>query len=89
MNVSLGRTTVIYFIFIVVAIIYLMRLFYIQVIDKSYELSANNNVLRLVIDYPSRGLIYDRNGKLLVFNEPVYDLMIIPKQAKDNDTVEL
>ena len=66
-----------------------MRLFYIQVIDKSYELSANNNVLRLVIDYPSRGLIYDRNGKLLVFNEPVYDLMIIPKQAKDIDTVEL
>ena len=89
MNVSSGRTTVIYFIFFVVAFIYLLRLFYIQVIDKSYELSANNNVLRLVIDYPSRGLIYDRNGKLLVFNEPVYDLMIIPKQAKDIDTVEL
>ncbi len=89
MNVSSGRTTVIYFIFFVVAFIYLLRLFYIQVIDKSYELSANNNVLRLVIDYPSRGLIYDRKGKLLVFNEPVYDLMIIPKQAKDIDTVEL
>ncbi len=89
MNVSSGRASVIYFIFFFVALIYLLRLFYIQVIDKSYELSANNNVLRLVIDYPSRGLIYDRTGKLLVFNEPVYDLMIIPKQAKNIDTTEI
>ena len=89
MSASSGRTTVVYFIFFSVAFIYLIRLFYIQVIDKSYELSANNNVLRLVIDYPSRGLIYDRNGKLLVYNEPVYDLMIIPKQAKGTDSVGL
>ena len=81
MSASSGRKNVIYFIFFSVAFVYLLRLFYMQVIDKSYELSANNNVLRLVIDYPSRGLIYDRNGKLLVYNEPVYDLMVIPKQA--------
>ena len=66
-----------------------MRLFYIQVIDDSYKLSANNNVIRLITDFPARGLIYDRKGKLLVYNEPVYDLMIIPKQAKKTDSLEL
>ena len=89
MRVSSSRTTVIYFIFFSVVLIYLFRLFYIQVIDDRYKLSANNNVIRPVTDYPSRGLIYDRNGDLLVYNEPVYDLMIIPKQAKHIDTLEL
>lgn len=89
MNVSQGRQTVIYFIFIAVVLIYLVRLFYLQVIDDSYTISAQNNVLRLITDYPSRGLIYDRKGKLMVYNEPVYDLMIIPKQAKHLDTLEL
>ena len=66
-----------------------MRLFYIQVVDDSYKLSANNNVIRPITDFPARGLIYDRKGKLLVYNEPVYDLMIIPKQAKNIDSLEL
>jgi len=59
------------------------------VIDQSYTASATNNVMRLITDYPSRGLIYDRKGKLLVYNEPVYDLMITPRQAKNLDTLEL
>lgn len=75
-------------IFLVIGFIYLVRLFYIQVIDKSYALSANNNVLRYVTQYPARGLIYDRNGKLLVYNEAVYDLMVLPKQVKEIDTTE-
>ena len=74
--------------FLVIGFIYLVRLFYIQVIDKSYTLSANNNVLRYVTQYPARGLIYDRNGKLLVYNEAVYDLMVLPRQVKDIDTAE-
>src|SRR6187551_1356968 len=89
MPVSSDRKAVIYLIFYSVVIIYLLRIFYLQVIDDSYKLSANNNVIRLVTDYPARGLIYDRKGKLLVYNEPVYDLMIIPKQAKNIDSVEL
>jgi penicillin-binding protein 2 len=89
MHVSSDRKTVIYFIFFSVVIVYLMRLFYIQVIDDRYKLSANNNVIRPITDYPSRGLIYDRKGRLLVYNEPVYDLMIIPKQAKHTDSLEL
>jgi penicillin-binding protein 2 len=75
-------------IFLVIGFIYLVRLFYIQVIDKSYALSANNNVLRYVTQYPARGLIYDRNGKLLVYNEAVYDLMVLPRQVKEIDTAE-
>ncbi|MDD3742984.1 MAG: penicillin-binding protein 2 [Lentimicrobiaceae bacterium] len=75
-------------IFVVVGFIYLVRLFYLQIIDDSYELSANNNVLRHIIQYPARGLIYDRNGKLLVYNEAVYDLMVLPHQVRDIDTLE-
>ncbi len=89
MNVSSDRKAVIYFIFLSVVVVYLLRLFYLQVIDDSYKLSAYNNVIRSITDYPARGLIYDRNGNLLVYNEPVYDLMIIPKQAKGTDSVEL
>src|SRR5699024_10039796 len=61
---------------------------YIQVIDKSYFLSANNNVIRKVVIYPARGVIYDRKGKILVQNEPVYDLMVIPREVKPFDTLE-
>lgn len=75
--------------FLLIGFIYWVRLFYIQVIDKSYTLSANNNVLRYVTQFPSRGLIYDRNGKLLVYNEAVYDLMVIPRHVKDLDTNEI
>jgi len=83
------RKIVIVTTFIAMGLIYLVRLFYIQVIDRSYTLSANNNVLRYVTQFPARGLLYDRNGKLIVYNEAVYDLMVVPKQVKDLDTTEL
>jgi len=59
----------------------LTRLFIIQVIKNSYRLSADNNVLRYITQYPARGLITDRNGKLIVFNQAAYDLMVIPAQT--------
>lgn len=74
---------------ILIAITFLGRLFFIQVLDDSYRLSAENNVLRYQIEFPARGLIYDRNGELLVYNEAAYDLMVIPRQAKDIDTASL
>ncbi|MCX6275471.1 MAG: penicillin-binding protein 2 [Bacteroidetes bacterium] len=88
MNVSQGRSSVILLIFFSVGFIFLIRLFTIQVIDDSYKASADDNAIRKVTEYPARGLIYDRKGKLLVYNEPVYDLMIIPKQAKNTDTAQ-
>ncbi len=75
--------------FCLVALIYLCRLFYIQVIDEKYKLDARNNALRRQTEYPVRGYIYDRNGKLLVYNEPSYDLMIIPRETKGCDTLSL
>ena len=67
----------------------MVRLFFLQVIDQTSKLSASNNVLRYVTQYPSRGLIYDRNGTLLVYNEATYDLMVIPNQVETFDTLQL
>jgi penicillin-binding protein 2 len=59
----------------------IIKLFIIQVVKDSYRLSADNNVLRYVTQYPARGLIYDRNGKLIVSNQAAYDLMVVPAQT--------
>jgi penicillin-binding protein 2 len=88
MNTSSERKYVIIGIVILVGIIFILRLFYLQIYEDSFKLSANNNVLRPSIQYPARGLIYDRKGKLLVYNEAVYDLMVTPKQLKKIDTAE-
>lgn len=68
-----------------IAFIYIIRLYQLQVIDEELKLSADNNVLRKETLYPSRGLIYDRNDKLIVYNKAAYDLMIVPKKVKDID----
>ncbi len=84
-----NRKYIIISIFIIVGVIFIVRLFLLQVLDNEYKLSAQNNVLRYVTQYPARGLIYDRNGELLVYNEAAYDLLVIPKQIKNIDTIEL
>lgn len=72
-----------------ISLIYIGRLFVLQVVDISYRLSASNNVLRPVTQYPTRGLVYDRYAKLLVYNEAAYDLMVNPGQLEPFDTLEL
>jgi len=89
MNSLFERKYIIQGIFIAVAAIIAARLFYLQLIDKSYLLSANNNVLRKMVIYPARGVILDRNGQVLVQNEPVYDLLVTPREVQDLDTVLL
>ena len=76
-----------YFLFGVSILILLLRLINIQIIDSSYKLSANNNVIKAVTLYPERGYIYDRNGTLLVSNQRAFDLMVIPRQVKKMDTL--
>jgi penicillin-binding protein 2 len=88
MNSFFERRYVIAGIFIAIIIILLARLFYIQIIDDRYAIYASNNVRRQIIQYPARGPILDRNGKILVQNEPFYDIMVIPRQVKPFDTVE-
>ncbi len=84
-----NRKYVVIAIFLVVGFVFIIRLFFLQIIDSSYILSANKNALRFKTSYPARGLIYDRNNKLLVYNEAVYDLMVVPRQVKAFDTIEL
>jgi len=64
----------------------LIRLFIIQVVKNTYRLSADNNVLRYVTQYPARGLVYDRNGELIVYNQAAYDIMVVPSQTTKIDT---
>ena len=72
---------------VVVVLVYIIRLFYLQVIDQSTKNQADNNALVKQTIYPSRGLIYDRNGELLVFNQPIYEItMVMREMKKDWDT---
>ncbi len=83
-----GRKAVIIGIIVIISVVFIIRLIQLQLIDHTYKLSSQNNVLRHIVQYPARGLIYDRQGELLVFNEAAYDLMIIPRQLRDFDTLE-
>lgn len=74
-------------IFFGIGIIYLMKLFSLQVISSKYKESATNNVLREIIQYPARGLIFDRNGELMVINKPAYDLLVTPREVEPFDTI--
>jgi penicillin-binding protein 2 len=88
-DIYIKRKIVIITIIVLASLVLLVRLFIIQVATSTYRVSAENNVLRYVAQYPARGLIYDRNGKLIVYNQAAYDLMVIPAQtSKDIDTSE-
>ncbi len=71
---------------VLVSLVFLIKLFNIQVVSKSYKLAAENNIVQRIVEYPYRGLIYDRNHKFLVVNNPIYDLMIVPREVKVKDT---
>lgn len=88
MNQLSDRKFIIIGVFILVGLAYISRLFYIQVIDDTYKLDARNQAFRYTTEFPIRGYIYDRNNKLLVYNEAAYDLMILPKNVKEMDTLD-
>jgi penicillin-binding protein 2 len=69
--------------------IFILRLFSIQITNKTYKQFATRNVLRYITTFPARGLIYDRKGELMVYNKAAYDLMIIPREVKPFDTTEM
>lgn len=86
MNNDESRKFVVIAIFIGVGLIFIFRLFYLQIVDDSYASSADNQALRFVTKYPARGIIYDRNDKILVMNQAAYDLMVVPRQVGAIDT---
>lgn len=81
-----GRKEIIQIVFVLVALIFLVKLFFIQVLDDRYAQLANSNAILRQIDYPVRGLIRDRHGKLIVYNTPEFDLQIIHREVKNLDT---
>jgi len=72
-----------------VGIIFILRLFTLQITNKTYKQFATRNVLRKVINFPARGFIYDRNNALMVYNKAAYDLLVVPREVKSFDTTEL
>ena len=80
------RSHVVKLIFIAVGVLFIGRLAMLQLFNPKYRDLARQQSLRNVTQYPARGFIYDRNGELLVHNEAVYDLMVIPRMAKGLDT---
>lgn len=72
-----------------VVMIYIARLFALQVADTKYKENADSNAFLRRVIYPARGLVYDREGRLVVLNKPAYDVMLIPKDVKEFDTVAL
>lgn len=73
---------------IVAASLLVIRIFYLQVINDTFKLKSENNAIKIQYDYPERGYIFDRNGKLLVANQASYDIMVIPRELKNIDTLE-
>ena len=75
---------------VIVLLVYIVRLFTLQVLSDEYKTKADSNAFYKKTIYPSRGLIYDRNGELLVYNQPAYDIMFVPREIKGQlDTLEL
>ncbi|RNL54180.1 penicillin-binding protein 2 [Pedobacter jejuensis] len=84
-----NRKYIIQGLFIVIAIILLAKLFYIQIVSDKAFVAAESNVLKKKFKYPARGAILDRKMRVIVQNEPVYDLMVIPNEVKSFDTLAL
>lgn len=73
---------------VVIVLIYLIRLFDLQVADSKYKEYADSNAFLKKAIYPSRGVMYDRNDKVVVFNQPAYDVMLIPRDVHPFDTID-
>ncbi len=82
------RKVVLLAIVLLSGILFTARLFYLQVIEVSSDSLEQNSAIKIIYDYPQRGYMFDRNNKLLVSNQPSYDVMVIPKDVKPLDTLE-
>lgn len=83
-----GRREILQILMVLVGLVFLIKLFTIQVIDNKYKDLANSNAIIAQVEYPFRGLIKDRNGKQIVVNTPEYDIQVITKDMKDFDSAK-
>ena len=72
-----------------IVLVYILRLFSLQIVSDEYKQHADSNAFLKKTQYPARGVIYDRNDSLLVYNQPAYDVTYIPREVKDLDTLDL
>ncbi len=82
------RKLLLAFCIVLVGFVFIGRLFYLQVYSNNSNSILNDNAIRKIYEYPKRGFVYDRNGQLLVANQPSYDVMVIPREVKTLDTLE-
>ncbi|EDM45034.1 penicillin-binding protein 2 [unidentified eubacterium SCB49] len=82
------RKILLLIIVLITGLVFTGRLFYLQVYNTSFQARSESNAYKVMYDYPQRGYIFDRNQNLLVSNQPSYDVMVIPREVKDLDTLE-
>ncbi len=82
------RPAVILLVIFLISGVLLVKLFAIQVLDDSFLKRAESNAIQRIVDHPYRGLVYDRTGKLMVFNNPIFDLMVVPREFNVGDTAK-
>lgn len=73
---------------VLLVLVFIVRLFVLQIVDSDYKAWADSNAFLKKTLYPSRGLIYDRSGKLLVYNQPAYEVMLIMREIQPFDTLD-
>lgn len=73
---------------VAIGLVFIGRLLYLQVFNPSFAIISQRNAVKSEYVYPQRGIIYDRNGRLLVTNQPIYDVMVVPRDVKEFDTLE-
>lgn len=86
-NIGRSKSYFIQALVVVIFLVYISRLLYLQVINDDYKELAADRAYRKVTVYPDRGPMYDRNGKLIVYNKPNYNLMVVMQQVKNLDTL--
>jgi penicillin-binding protein 2 len=84
-----SRVIIIRIFVVLIILVLISRLFYIQIIETKYREAAQANIVHRIVEYPYRGMIYDRNNTLLVHNDPVYDVMIIPTEVDLADSIAI
>lgn len=84
-----NRKYVIAIFFVLIPITFIVRLFYMQVVDDKWKDRAEHISENKILTYPARGIVYDRNGDKIISNEIYYDIQVVPKQTKNTDSVSL
>ncbi len=73
---------------IIIVLVYILRLFALQIMSDDYKKNADSNAFLNKVQFPARGAIYDREGRLMVYNQPAYDVMVVMREVRDLDTVD-